>query len=36
MTTNTTSGSYVTNAQEGRYEGITRPYSVADVQRLRG
>ncbi|MBL8605394.1 MAG: isocitrate lyase [Myxococcales bacterium] len=27
---------YVSNAPEGRYQGITRPYAVADVKRLRG
>ncbi len=27
---------YVTNAPAGRFEGITRPYSPADVARLRG
>ncbi|MEZ4407034.1 MAG: isocitrate lyase [Polyangiales bacterium] len=27
---------YVTDAPEGRYDGIERPYSVADVQKLRG
>lgn len=26
----------VANAPEGRFDGITRPYSVEDVQRLRG
>lgn len=28
--------SLISNAPEGRYEGITRPYSPADVARLRG
>ncbi len=27
---------YVTDAPEGRFAGITRPYSPADVRRLRG
>jgi len=34
--TSTTTATYVTDAPEGRFAGITRPYSPADVARLRG
>ncbi|MEZ4391169.1 MAG: isocitrate lyase [Polyangiales bacterium] len=34
--TNASTETYVTDAPQGRYDGITRPYSVADVRRLRG
>lgn len=36
MTTKNNGQAYVTDAPEGRYDAIERPYSVADVQKLRG